>query len=252
MPAFAPSRQRSPIADDLLAAARERAHDRRAAADVGAVADDDAGARSGPRPSTRRACRRCSCTKPSCITVVPAARCAPSRTRSASAIRTPVGTHVVDHPRELVDAVHRHRPARAQPRPRRPRSRPPRTGRGWSRRRWRAARRRPSRLTSCGRDQPVRRAGAGAGRRPRRRRAGRPASRSRVGTTVVAHPAVGVRAGQLLQASGTSGASPPSDGRGVPGVEDRSRRRSRWPARSRRPASAGAHGRHGNRRSDAR
>ena len=31
-------------------------------------------------------------TKPSCITVVPAARCAPSRTRSASAIRTPVGT----------------------------------------------------------------------------------------------------------------------------------------------------------------
>ena len=31
-------------------------------------------------------------TKPSCITVVPSARCAPSRTRSASAIRTPVGT----------------------------------------------------------------------------------------------------------------------------------------------------------------
>ncbi|SKT56476.1 Uncharacterised protein [Mycobacteroides abscessus subsp. abscessus] len=31
-------------------------------------------------------------TKPSCITVVPGARCAPRRTRSASAIRTPVGT----------------------------------------------------------------------------------------------------------------------------------------------------------------
>ena len=31
-------------------------------------------------------------TKPSCITVVPSARCAPSRTRSASAIRTPLGT----------------------------------------------------------------------------------------------------------------------------------------------------------------
>jgi hypothetical protein len=30
-------------------------------------------------------------TKPSCITVVPGARCAPRRTRSASAIRTPVG-----------------------------------------------------------------------------------------------------------------------------------------------------------------
>ena len=42
MPELAPSRQRSPIADLLLAAARERAHDRRSAADVGAVADDDA------------------------------------------------------------------------------------------------------------------------------------------------------------------------------------------------------------------
>ena len=31
-------------------------------------------------------------TKPSCITVVPAARCAPRRTRSASAMRTPDGT----------------------------------------------------------------------------------------------------------------------------------------------------------------
>jgi hypothetical protein len=31
-------------------------------------------------------------TNPSCITVVPAARCAPSRTRSPSAIRTPLGT----------------------------------------------------------------------------------------------------------------------------------------------------------------
>ena len=31
-------------------------------------------------------------TKPSCMTVVPSARWAPSRTRSASAMRTPVGT----------------------------------------------------------------------------------------------------------------------------------------------------------------
>ena len=30
-------------------------------------------------------------TNPSCITVVPEARCAPKRTRSASAIRTPDG-----------------------------------------------------------------------------------------------------------------------------------------------------------------
>ena len=54
-------------------------------------------------------------TKPSCMTVVPAARCAPSRTRSASAIRTPGGRDVVDHPRELVDAVHRDRAAPPQP-----------------------------------------------------------------------------------------------------------------------------------------
>ncbi len=31
-------------------------------------------------------------TKPSCMTVVPLARCAPRRTRSASAMRTPDGT----------------------------------------------------------------------------------------------------------------------------------------------------------------
>ena len=42
-PAFAPSRQRSPDRDHLGPAARQRAHDRRAAADVGAVADDDSG-----------------------------------------------------------------------------------------------------------------------------------------------------------------------------------------------------------------
>ena len=59
-------------------------------------------------------------TKPSCITVVPSARWAPSRTRSASAIRTPPGSDVVDHPRELVDAVDGDVPVRrAQPPPRR-------------------------------------------------------------------------------------------------------------------------------------
>ncbi len=31
-------------------------------------------------------------TNPSCMTVVPVARCAPRRTRSASAMRTPEGT----------------------------------------------------------------------------------------------------------------------------------------------------------------
>ena len=43
MPALAPSRQRSPIEIDLRAAAGQGAHDRGAAADVGVLADDDAG-----------------------------------------------------------------------------------------------------------------------------------------------------------------------------------------------------------------
>ncbi len=69
-------------------------------------------------------------TNPSCITVVPSARCAPRRTRSASAIRTPLGQDVVGHPRELVDAedARRDRGPRAEPRAGSPRSRPPRTG----------------------------------------------------------------------------------------------------------------------------
>ena len=46
------------------------------------------------RPSTMEVPRvpALKLTKPSCITVVPAARWAPRRTRSASAIRTPLGT----------------------------------------------------------------------------------------------------------------------------------------------------------------
>ena len=46
------------------------------------------------RPSTIEAPRvpALKFTKPSCITVVPGARCAPSRTREASAMRTPAGT----------------------------------------------------------------------------------------------------------------------------------------------------------------
>ena len=43
-------------------------------------------------------------TKPSCMTVVPSARCAPRRTRSASAIAHAGRDDVVGHPRELVDA----------------------------------------------------------------------------------------------------------------------------------------------------
>ena len=46
------------------------------------------------RPSTIDAPRvpALKLQKPSCSTVVPAARCAPSRTRAVSAMRTPAGT----------------------------------------------------------------------------------------------------------------------------------------------------------------
>ena len=46
------------------------------------------------RPSTIEAPRvpALKFTNPSCITTVPLARCAPSRTRSVSAIRTPAGS----------------------------------------------------------------------------------------------------------------------------------------------------------------
>ena len=42
---------------------------------------------------------------PSCITVVPAARWAPRRTRLASATRTSAGDDVVEHRRELVERL---------------------------------------------------------------------------------------------------------------------------------------------------
>lgn len=46
------------------------------------------------RPSTMETPRvpALKFTKPACMTVVPSDRCAPSRTRSASPMRTPVGT----------------------------------------------------------------------------------------------------------------------------------------------------------------
>ena len=66
-------------------------HDRRAAADVGAVVDHHTG-RDAASTIEVPSVPALKFTKPSCITVVPAARCAPSRTWSASAIRTPAGT----------------------------------------------------------------------------------------------------------------------------------------------------------------
>ena len=54
-------------------------------------------------------------TKPSCMTVVPAAR--PARRAphpvGVGVTRTPAGKNVIDHPGELVDAVDGHRAAAA-------------------------------------------------------------------------------------------------------------------------------------------
>ncbi len=141
---------------DLLAAAGEGAHDGRAAADVGPVADDHAGQM---RPSTMDVPRvpALKLTKPSCITVVPEARWAPRRTRSASAMRTPDGHDVVGHPRELVHPVDGQDPAGA--RVRSAAARPPGpagTGRPRSRPRWSAARRLPVQVRLVRADQPVR------------------------------------------------------------------------------------------------
>src|SRR6266508_2285250 len=91
IPPFAPSRQRRPMLTTSLPP-------------PDSVPMIDAPApMSLPSPTTTPATIRPSTievpsvpalkfTKPSCITVVPSARCAPSRTRSASPIRTPDGT----------------------------------------------------------------------------------------------------------------------------------------------------------------
>ena len=104
MPAFAPMRQRSPMRDHLLAAAGQRAHDRRAAADVRAVADDDAGRDAaldhrGPEGAG--------------VVVDEALVHDRGALGQVGAEPHPVGVgdphpgrqHVVDHARELVDAV---------------------------------------------------------------------------------------------------------------------------------------------------
>ena len=91
MPALAPSRQRSPTEMTSLPPP-----DR-----VPMI--EDPPPTSEPSPTTTPAEMRPSTidvprvpalklTKPSCMTVVPSARWAPSRTRSASAMRTPLGT----------------------------------------------------------------------------------------------------------------------------------------------------------------
>ncbi len=105
MPAFAPIRQRSPTEIDLLAAAGQGAHDRRAAADVGAVADDHAG--RDPALDHGRAER-------AGVVVDEALVHDRGALGQVRAQPDPVGVgdphpgrqHVVDHPGELVHAVH--------------------------------------------------------------------------------------------------------------------------------------------------
>ena len=129
-----------PDRDDLLAAAGQGAHDRGAAADVGAVADHDAGA--DPALHHRGAQR-------AGVVVDEALVHHGGAGREVGAEADPVGVghayagrqHVVGHPGELVHAEDLHRTAgRAGPAGS-PRSRRPGRGRGWSRRRWRARRR---------------------------------------------------------------------------------------------------------------
>ena len=112
MPAFAPIRQRLPTEIRSRAAAGQRAHDRRAAADVGAVADDDAG--RDPALDHRRAERAGVVVDEALVHDGGARR--PGGRRGAPGRRRRSGRRsadVVDHPRELVDAEDLHRPVGA-------------------------------------------------------------------------------------------------------------------------------------------
>ena len=175
--------------DDLLAAAGQRAHDRGAAADVGAVADDHA--RRDPALDHRGAERAGVEVDEALVhhgRAVGEVRAEPHAVGvgDADARRAP-------RSRPCGGTCRRRRPCsdgprRAQPQPRPPRSRRRRTGRGWSRRRWRAAPKMPSRLSAVRRDQAV-----GQQVQPqvgvvRRRRAGRRARRRRCATTSDATP----------------------------------------------------------------
>ena len=105
MPALAPIRHALADGDGLLAAARERAHDRRAAADVAAVADHDAG-----RDATLDHRRAEGAGVEVAEALVHHDR-ALGEVRAQAHPRAVGDAHarrddVVDHARELVDAVH--------------------------------------------------------------------------------------------------------------------------------------------------
>ena len=150
MPALAPSRQRSADRDDLLAAAGQGAHDRGAAADVGAVADDDAGA--DPALDHRGAER-------AGVEVHEPLVHDGGALGQVRAEADPVGVgdphaggdHVVGHPRELVDAVDAHVAVRSRAAAAgSARSRRPRTGPALVHTTLVSRPKTPSRLSECG------------------------------------------------------------------------------------------------------
>ena len=116
MPALAPSRQPAPDADPLLAAARQRAHDRGAAAHVGAVADHH------PRRDAsldHRGAERPGVEVDEALVHHGGALGQVRAEAHAVGVGDPHAgrQHVVGHPRELVDAVHLDRSEGAQPQP---------------------------------------------------------------------------------------------------------------------------------------
>ena len=162
MPALAPSRQRSPIETTSLPPPDS----------VPMI--EAPPPMSEPSPTTTPAEIRPSTidvpsvpalklTKPSCITVVPSARCAPRRTRSRVGDAHAGRDHVVGHPGELVHPVHGDRAAGAAAAAgaRSNSLRRARSGRGPGDVGAAGRRHRPS-IGVVRPDQPVRRAGAAA------------------------------------------------------------------------------------------
>ena len=187
MPAFAPIRLRSPIADPLLAAAGERAHDGRPAADVRPVADHDA---LHDPALDHRGAQRAGVEVDEAL--VHHGRAGGQVGAEAHPVGVgdphPGGHDVVGHPRELVDAVHGQVAAggaleQAQlvdP------VRRARAGRGPGDVGQRAED--AVEVERVGPRPGGARAGAAAGTRRRRRRSARPATRSSTRTSTVDRP----------------------------------------------------------------
>ena len=154
MPELAPSSARSPIDDALGAAARQRAHDRGAAADVGAVADDDA---LRDAALDHRRAERARVEVHEALVHDGGAGGEVGAEAHARGVGDPhpVGHDVVEQPRELVDARHARCRARCSAGPESRRSRPDAPVRRSSRRRSAGAPKRPSRLIVFGLHEQV-------------------------------------------------------------------------------------------------